>query len=66
MVNKNDVDYPLYVNSDVDKLFKKLFKKFDANLYRTKILRPDFEDAHKTKSEDNRLIHGIKLIDNGK
>ena len=62
MVNKNDVDYPLYVNSDVDKLFK----KFDANLYRTKILRPDFEDAHKTKSEDNRLIHGIKLIDNGK
>jgi len=62
MVNKNDVDYPLYVNSDVDKLFK----KFDANLYRTKILRPGFEDAYRKKSEDHALIHGIKKKDDGK
>jgi hypothetical protein len=47
MVNKNDVDYPLYVNSDVDKLFK----KFDASVYRKKL-------------GDNHKVHGIK--NNGK
>jgi hypothetical protein len=43
----------------------KMFRKFEANLHRTKILRPDFEDAYTKKSEDNRLIHGIKKTDDG-
>lgn len=47
-------------------LMDKMFRKFEANLYRTKILRPDFEDAYTKKSEDNRLIHGIEKKDNGK
>jgi hypothetical protein len=47
-------------------LMDKMFRRFEANLYRTKILRPDFEDAYTKKSEDNRLIHGIKKKDDGK
>jgi hypothetical protein len=47
-------------------LMDKMFRKFEANLYRTKILRPDFEDAYTKKSEDNRLIHGIEKRDDGK
>lgn len=47
-------------------LMDKLFRKFEANLYRTKILRPGFEDAYTKKSEDNRLIHGIEKRDDGK
>ena len=46
-------------------LMDKMFRKFEANLYRTKILRPDFEDAYRKTSEDNRLIHGIKKKDDG-
>jgi hypothetical protein len=44
----------------------KMFRRFEDNLYRTKILRPGFEDAYTKKSEDNRLIHGIKKKDDGK
>jgi hypothetical protein len=46
-------------------LMDKMFRKFEANLHRTKILRPDFEDAYTKKSEDNRLIHGIEKKDDG-
>ena len=41
----------------------KVFRKFDADLYRTKMIRPNFEDAYRKTSEDNRLIHGIKKND---
>ena len=63
-MGKNDIHRLIPLHNSP--LMDKMFRRFDANLYRTKILRPDFEDAHKTKSEDNRLIHGIKLIDDGK
>lgn len=53
---------PLHNSSKMDKMFR----RFEDNLYRTKILRPGFEDAYTKKSEDNRLIHGIKKKDDGK
>jgi hypothetical protein len=44
--NKNyEIDYPLYVNSDMEKLFKKYFLKEVADVHRV---------------GDNRKIHGIK------
>lgn len=43
--NKNyEIDYPLYVNSEMEKLFK----KFDVDVYR------------KIRLGDNHKVHGIK------
>jgi hypothetical protein len=43
----------------------KMFRKFDEQNRRRKILRPNFGEWHVTTPEDNRLIHGIKKIDDG-
>lgn len=61
---KNNINHKLIPLHDSPKM-DKMFRRFEDNLYRTKILRPDFEDAYTKKSEDNRLIHGIKKMDDG-
>jgi hypothetical protein len=45
---------------------EKAFRKHDESLYRTKMLRPNFEDAYKKTRDDNALIHGLKKLDDGK
>lgn len=56
---------PMYVSPVFADWMEKAFRKHDESLYRIKMIRPRFQDAHKTKSEDNRLIHGIKKKDDG-
>ena len=46
--NKNyEIDYPLYMNSEMEKLFKKYFLK-------------EVADVHRIIYGNNRKIHGIK------
>ena len=40
--------------------------KFNEQNHRMKIIRPNFGEWHVATPEDNRLIHGIKLKDDGK
>ena len=51
---------PMYVSPSFADWMEKAFRKHDESFYRIKMIRPRFQDAYKTTSEDNRLIHGIK------
>jgi hypothetical protein len=62
-MGKNDIHRLIPLHNSP--LMDKMFRRFEANLYRTKILRPGFEDAYRKKSEDHALIHGIKKKDDG-
>jgi hypothetical protein len=42
-----EIDYPLYVNSEMEKLFKKYFLK-------------EVADVHRGRFGNNRKIHGIR------
>ena len=44
---------------------EKAFRKHDESFYRIKMIRTLFHDAYKITSEDNRLIHGIKKLNDG-
>jgi len=44
---------------------EKAFRKHDESFYRTKMIRPHFQDAYRKTSEDNALIHGLKKLDDG-
>jgi hypothetical protein len=63
-MGKNDIHRLIPLHNSP--LMDKMFRRFEADLYRTKILRPGFEDAYRKKSEDHALIHGIKKKDDGK
>jgi hypothetical protein len=63
MMGKDET--PMYVSPVFADWMEKVFRKHDESLYRIKMIRPRFQDAYKTTSEDNRLIHGIKKLDDG-
>jgi len=64
MMGKDET--PMYESPVSADWIKKVFRKHNESLYRIKMIRPRFQDAYKTTSEDNRLIHGIKKLDDGK